>query len=256
MYRDTATALDEHDRAVGAILIGEALVDECERAAVKVRRPDTATEQERWRAVEEVNDTYPEVWRHLDRARGVLAKRGANTVGYDELRPHVRRAATDADGQRVDGDALDEAKRAIAELKLAVPGADWKGIATRTEGLVHAPLGARRRQARYVAAGVVAVAVFAAIAWFMSIVPVRKPSHTEAMRKELAGVANERRARVDFLRAELGDRCLTPTARDLVRLLVMDGRGPEAKDLAADYTSRCGDDESIAHWANAPKPGR
>ena len=28
MYRDSANALDERDRAVGAILIGEALVDE------------------------------------------------------------------------------------------------------------------------------------------------------------------------------------------------------------------------------------
>ena len=31
MYRDAATALDEHDRAVGAILIGETLIAQCER---------------------------------------------------------------------------------------------------------------------------------------------------------------------------------------------------------------------------------
>src|SRR6185312_9085890 len=97
MYRDSATALDEHDRAVDAILIGEALIEECERRAITVKRPETARDQERWRAVQEVHDAYPEVWRHLDRARRVLAKRGANTVGYDELRPHAQQTATDVD---------------------------------------------------------------------------------------------------------------------------------------------------------------
>src|SRR5258708_1597793 len=99
MYRDTASALDEHDRAVGAILIGEALVDECDRAALRITQPEVTTEHDRWRAVHEVHDTYPEIWRHLDRARRVLATRGANTVAYDELRPHAKRAATDVDAQ-------------------------------------------------------------------------------------------------------------------------------------------------------------
>ena len=40
MYRDTASALDEHDRAVGAILIGEALIDAVEDAAVRSRAID------------------------------------------------------------------------------------------------------------------------------------------------------------------------------------------------------------------------
>ena len=44
MYRDTASALDEHDRAVGAILIGEALVDTCEEAGSPLEPHD------RWRA--------------------------------------------------------------------------------------------------------------------------------------------------------------------------------------------------------------
>ena len=132
MYRDSAQLLDEHDRVVGAILIGEALTDYCDHAAHLVEIPATAA-NDRWRAVHEVHDTYPEIWRHLDRARGELARRGGNTIAYDDLRPHVKRAATDSEA-KVDGEALDEAKRAIAELKLAVPGADWKAIAARTAG--------------------------------------------------------------------------------------------------------------------------
>jgi hypothetical protein len=256
MYRDSATALDEHDRAVGAILIGQALIEECETRAIKVKRPATSNDHERWRAVHEVHDAYPEVWRHLDRARRVLARRGANTVGYDELRPHVQRAATDVDAQRIDDSALDGAKRAIAELKLAVPGADWEAIAARTDGLVHAPLGSKTGRARYAVGAVIAAFVLAIFAWFLSIVPEHKPSHVEKMRRELSNVTQQRKDHIAFLQAELGDRCLTPTARDLVQQLAQDGRGPDAKRLGESYLVRCGYDRSIDNWAHAPKPGR
>jgi hypothetical protein len=128
MYRDAKTALDERDRAVGAILIGEALIATCERARVigEAHGPDA------WRAIRDAHDDFPEIWRSLDRARHVLATRGINVIGYDELRPHVRTrlatggADTDADKVRVDPAALDDARRAAHELKLAVPGADWR----------------------------------------------------------------------------------------------------------------------------------
>jgi hypothetical protein len=255
MYRDSAQSLDEHDRAVGAILIGEALVDNCDRAAARVGDVEAADRQDRWRAVHEVHDTYPEIWRHLDRARGVLAQRGANTIAYDELRPHVKRAATDSDAHHVDGDALDEAKRAIAELKLAVPGADWKAIAARTAGLVHLPLGNKRRNQRLVVGTLVAAFVFATIAWFIAIIPVHKPSRHEVMRRELAGIKTERKSRIDFLHAELGDRCLPNAAHDLVRLMVLDGRTTDAREFGVAYTARCGADAVVDDWANAPRPG-
>jgi hypothetical protein len=255
MYRDSAQSLDEHDRAVGAILIGEALVDNCDRAAARVEDVETIGRHDRWRAVHEVHDTYPEIWRHLDRARGVLAQRGANTIAYDELRPHVKRAATDGDAQRVDGDALDEAKRAIAELKLAVPGADWKAIAARTAGLVHLPLGNKRRNQRLAIGTVIAAFVFATLAWFIAIIPVHKPTRHEAMRRELAGIQTERKSRIDFLRAELGDRCLPNAAHDLVRLMVLDGRTTDAREFGVAYTARCGVDAVVDDWANAPRPG-
>src|SRR5258706_13410377 len=121
MYRDAATLLDERDRAVGAILISEALIASCERAQVI---GETAG-SEIWRAIRDAQEDFPEIWRYLDRARRVLAQRGVNVAGYDELRPNVRtRLATsnedDADAVRVDPAALDDARRATDELKLAV----------------------------------------------------------------------------------------------------------------------------------------
>ena len=146
MYRDSANALDERDRAVGAILIGEALVDEIKRAAVVIKQPESLTKHERWRTITDVHDTYPEIWRHLDRARSLLATRGANTTRYDELRPKACRAPTNADATDIEKAAIDDALRAIEDLKLAVPGADWKAINQRTQQLVNKPLPRRRGQ--------------------------------------------------------------------------------------------------------------
>jgi hypothetical protein len=253
MYRDSAQSLDEHDRAVGAILIGEALTDNCDRAAHRVGVLATAP-NDRWRAVHEVHDTYPEIWRHLDRARRELARRGANTIAYDDLRPHVKRAATDSEA-KVDGEALDGAKRAIAELKLAVPGADWKAIAARTAGLVDLPLRNKRSNQRLVVGSVVTMFVLALAAWLIAIIPEHKPTRHETMRRELAGITHERKSRIDFLHAELGDRCMPAAAHDLVRLMVLDGRTSDAKEFGAAYITRCGADEIVEDWAKAPRPG-
>src|ERR1700709_1096364 len=130
MYRDAETALDECDRAVGAILIGEALIASCERA----RQLGQAARPDAWRAMRDAHDDSPEIWRSLDRARAELARRGINVTGYDELRPHVRSRlatatdASDGDAVQVDPAALDDARRATDELKLAVAGADWAAI--------------------------------------------------------------------------------------------------------------------------------
>lgn len=254
MYRDSAQSLDEHDRAVGAILIGEALVDNCDRAAARWAGPETAA-TERWRAVHEVHDTYPEIWRHLDRARTELAQRGANTVAYDELRPHVKRAATDSDAEHVDSDALDEAKRAIAELKLAVPGADWKAIAHRTSGLVHAPLGQRTYRRKLISSIGIGAVLLGVFVWCMAVIPEHKPTRKEAMKRELAGIKVERKSRIDVLKLELGSSCEPGAARDLVRLMVLDGRTQDARDFGAAYVARCGSDPVVEDWARAPRPG-
>ncbi|MFT3694898.1 MAG: hypothetical protein QM831_17240 [Kofleriaceae bacterium] len=254
MYRDSAQSLDEHDRAVGAILIGEALAEGCDRAAARWAGAETPA-SDKWRAVHEVHDTYPEIWRHLDRARRELAQRGANTVAYDELRPHVKRAATDSDAEHVDADALDEAKRAIAELKLAVPGADWKAIAHRTSGLVHAPLGQRTyRRKLFTSIGVGAV-LLGVFVWCLAVIPEHKPTRKETMRKELASIKVERKSQIDELKLTLGDGCIPTFAHDLVRLMVLDGRTQDARDFGAAYVARCGSDTVVESWARAPRPG-
>src|ERR1043166_9230982 len=119
MYRDASMNLDERDGAVGAILIGEALIASCERARLigQTIGPDA------WRAIRDAHDDFPEIWRSLDRARHVLAQRGINVTGYDELRPHARThlvSPSSDDGVRIDPAALDDARRATGELKLAV----------------------------------------------------------------------------------------------------------------------------------------
>jgi len=256
MYRDAPAALAERDRAVGAILIGEALLASCERARVLGR----SAGPEGWRAIRDAHDEFPELWRSLDRARAVLARRGVNVTGYDELRPHVRThlaspGSTGPDGDAevvlVDPAALDDARRATDALKLAVPGADWAAIEQRTSGLVHAPLVHRRRN-RLVLGG--AVAVFAVVvgAWIASLAPRDKPDHRDVLRRELAGISQQRKLRIIALQASLVDRCDPPAAHELAKQLVMDGRGLDARQFAALYAERCGDDPVVDRWASAP----
>jgi hypothetical protein len=256
MYRDERTSLDERDRAVGAILIGEALIASCERAQVI----GDAHGPSAWRAIRDAHDEFPEIWHSFDRARQVLARRGANVTGYDELRPHVRtRLATapadadDVDTVRVDPLALDDARRAANELKLAVPGADWAAIDRRTSGLVRAPL-LRRRRDRVIVGALVVLFTVAVLSWVSALVPHKKPDGNAAMRRELAEIAAHRRVKIVELQLSLGERCDPPQAHELAKQLVMDGRGADAKHFAASYIDRCGDDPVVARWANAPRP--
>ena len=256
MYRDSANALDERDRAVGAILIGEALVDECQRAAILIRATDAPlTHNERWRTITDVHDTYPEIWRHLDRARSLLATRGVNTTRYDEMRPKARRAPTNAEGTDIDNAAIDDARRAIEDLKLAVPGADWHAIEERTSHLLDKPL-ARVKGQRAILALILFLFLFAVAGWLIALIPEHKVSRREAMRRELSEITQQRKLRIELVRVELGQRCDVERARELAKLLAMDGRTAEANLFGTDYLWRCGDDEVVDNWANAPRPPR
>ena len=266
VYRDTSFALDEHDRAVGAILIGEALVQVCDRAWTRSREVETP-EPERWRAIASIHDTVPEIWRHLDRARRLLASRGANTATYDEARPLARRAASNPglDGKEaVDIAALDDAKRAVAELKLALPGADWAAIDARTDGLVTGHMRRRHRQRVAFTAGLVS-AVVATMMWLLAIVPGRAPV-VRASQHTLTELASARleleqkqtrlglETKIQHLRGAIGDQCLPAPVHELMRELVLDGRNAEANAFAQGYTQRCGEDLVVDHWAAAPHP--
>ena len=254
MYRDEAFALDEHDRAVGSILIGESLMAQCERSADRIRNPH---DPERWRAMREIQDDYPEIWRQLDRAREILAARGVNTMKYEERRPHVRRSVaveSEDHSQSVDVEALEDARRAIAELKLAVPGADWKAIAKRTQDMVELP--ELRRRNRLPVFGIVSFVVLAVATWFMSSIPDPKVDERELMRQELTEVASQRKVKIRYLALAIGERCDAPVAHEYVKLLVMDGQGDQAERFADGYLGRCGEDTVVENWANAPRPPR
>jgi hypothetical protein len=254
MYRDSANALDEQDRAVGAILISEALLDECDKARALVRELQTER-NERWRTITGIHDTYPEVWRHLDRARKELAGRGANTASYDEHRPRAPRAATNAEGTDIEVSAIDDARRAVEELKLAVPGADWIAIKKRTAGLLRVPLDRPRGQ-RATMFVLLTLFVIAIVTWSISIIPVHKEDPRLTMRRELSQVANQRKVRITMLRFELGMNCDVTRARELTKLLAFDGRWNDAASFGQNYIARCGDDAAVDNWANAPVPKR
>jgi hypothetical protein len=255
MYRDTAQTLDERDRAVGAILIGEALIASCERA----RQLGQAARPDAWRAIRDAHDDFPEIWRSLDRARHELARRGVNVAGYDELRPHVRSRLATAQGDddpnevRVDPVALDDARRATDELKLAVPGADWAAIDRRTSGLVAAPL-VRVRRNRLILIGFALAFVLGAGAALSTLAPRHRAVARDTLREELAQIADQRRVQIVELQRALEDRCDPPLARALAKQLVMDGRGGDALRFAAAYAERCGADDVVTRWANAPLP--
>jgi hypothetical protein len=256
MYRDAPATLDERDRAVGAILIGEALLVACERARVIGRSegPDA------WRAIRDAHDDFPEIWRNLDRARRELARRGVNVTGYDELRPHVRThlaaPADDSGAVQINPAALDDARRATDELKLAVPGADWAAIERRTSGLVHARL-TGRRTGRLILSGVAATAVIAALLGIPSLAPVPKRiPRDDTMRRQIAEIAQQRKHKIAALQSALGERCDPQQAHELARQLVLDGRGADVRQFSAAYTERCGEDPVVVHWASAPLHGQ
>lgn len=81
------------------------------------------------------------------------------------------------------------------------------------------------------------------------LLPTRHPSHTDRMRAEQELLIVERRARIAKLLAE-GDGCHPALAHELAKALVFDGQS--ARDYAADYERRCGEDPVIEHWGAAP----
>lgn len=251
MYRDSAHRPADHDRAVGAIQIADELIADCAAAAAMLGGPERP---ERWSAVRTLHDGYPELWNQLDAARDLLAARGATTTGYDELRAQVDplRAVAATDGSRaIDGVVLDDARRAIEELRLAMPGADWQELDAQAKKLAATRL---ERRGRLVIAGLVSGAVLAFSVWGTSLRPRLGPSASATLRVELAQVVVERRLRIDALHAQVGEVCDRPRVLELMKLYVMDGRFDDAKAYADGYETRCGEDMAVRKWANAPRP--
>ena len=249
MYRDDSTLLDEHDRAVGAIQIADGLIEDCMSASKRL-----ASAEHHWSAVREIHDDYAEVWLQLDTARRLLAARGANTIGYDELREKVRPVLAVRDSG-IDTKPIEDARRAIDELRLAMPGADWKAIDARTRGLASTSFVRKGQYLTYAAVALVfsmAVTTWAASTIAEQPVDPRVAQRME-MKRELAVVVDERKERIDQLQLLIGGRCDRPHVMEYMKLLVMDGQWEDAHVYGTDYSIRCGDDPEVKKWARMAK---
>jgi hypothetical protein len=110
------------------------------------------------------------------------------------------------------------------------------------------------RRNKLVVGALMLLFTFAVLTWLAAIVPSKKPDRNAAMRRELAEIALQRRLQIIELQHALGDRCDAAQAHQLTKQLVMDGRSGDAKQFAASYTARCGEDADVLRWANAPRP--
>lgn len=255
MYRDVTQSLDEHDAAVGAILIGEAIIAGCESSARRLRDLPKGTDP--W-PVLAATEGFPDLWRHLDRARRVLVKRGVTTAAYDGVRPLARSSMIvpqDDGAPSVDTAALDNARRGIEAIKLAVTGADWDAIEQRTAGLVKVPISGKQKN-RLFLGGVLGGLAFVVVAWASAVAPGPKPvaakPDTAVMRESLTDIAKARKQRIEELQVALGERCLAQPAHELVQSLVMDGRTSDARTFGDSYIERCGGDPIVEKWSKAP----
>ena len=250
MYRDDSTFLDEHDRAVGAIQIADGLIADCLRNTRLL-----ASAEHRWRAVGEIHDHYAEVWRQLDSARRLLAARGANTISFDELRADITPVLPMRD-DGIDTKPLEDARRAVEALRLAIPGTDWRAIEARTRGLTTGASFLRKGQ-RIAFLGVALVFSMAVAAWAASTIPEPQLDPRVAqrleMKRDLAIVVDERKDRIDQLALLIGGRCDRAHVKEYVKLLVMDGRWEDAHAYGADYAARCGEDPEIHKWSRLAK---
>jgi hypothetical protein len=157
------------------------------------------------------------------------------------------------DGSRPpDPIVIDDARRALEELRLAMPGADWQEIDARARKLAATRIAARR--GRLAIVGVVSAFALAVCVWGTAMIPKYRPSRAMLMRAELAQVILERRARIGELSMSIGEVCDRPRVLELMRLYVMDGRFEDAKAYGERYEMRCGEDMAVRKWANAPKP--
>jgi hypothetical protein len=81
-----------------------------------------------------------------------------------------------------------------------------------------------------------------------NMLPGHFPTAREKARAVQEDVAAARRVRIVWLLEHTGS-CDAPSARELARALVFDGRS--AVPFAIDYEGRCGDDPIIDRWREA-----
>ena len=239
MYRDTASTLDEHDRAVGAILIGEALVETCEQAQAVERSPRL---HDSWRAFAEASVLSRGLAPPRPRAQGARAARPQHR--------RLRRAAAARRRSRSPAARRSTARRSTKRSARSASSSSRCPAPTGTRSRLAPPASSARRsraeqQQRSSSARPPVALLGARVSRRSSRAPADAPRGDARRTRQ---IAQQRKLKIPRSCGSRWARVASrPRRTSLVKLLVLDGRGPDAKAFGADYVVRCGEDEVVEH---------
>jgi hypothetical protein len=266
------------DPAVRLIRVSNAVVQQLARLA---RETTTLTDLNTVELrIGEAQQLYPELWRHLDEARALLAERGRDVSRFDVVRAAEGQVLIGAVAERreyrvVQDAIIDEIlKQEGTTLEDVVVAEVLRGVTIDIKAARFNVEGFRRAAA----ATHTLAAALPEVDWHaldrieaeeLARVGRLGPSHRSIVRWGAIGAAiiaaivigwlilrgdeqpprderqtmiAERKAQIEKLTAELGASCDTAKAQELAHLLVLDGRVRAARELRA----RC----------KLPQPGR
>ena len=98
---------------------------------------------------------------------------------------------------------------------------------------------------------IVLVVLFTLTSAGANLIPSHRPTQAQLRADEMRSIVEQRQARIVELRRS-GETCMPQAARELARLLAMDGQWREAHDYADRYELRCGMDLIVRRWGDAP----
>lgn len=190
----------------------------------------------------EAQQISPEIWRHLDDARGLLAKRGVDLAGYDELRSlqsAALLATSNIDVQRKldhfgllhgsirvittktvtwDAGNLTSAIAACALMKRVMPETDWEALDRADREHIASVGSLRAKRWKSIASGLGVAVVLAGATIGIRALVVRGDSPAAAEDKALAARKEASRQQYEAKLAELAAKyATTPCDKDLMR---------------------------------------
>lgn len=230
----------------------------------------STTESEMELAIGEANQLYPEIWRHMDEARTVLAidhdvarydalratvlaELGITEIGFQEINWTTRYGVVVHTTQRkvagFDFEGYQRARTACQALMAAMPEIDWDSLAredVREIAAAGSLQSSKYRRFAKIAAGLGALAlvtygIFYALRGSPDGVSDdeaaamrARAAEREAEATKRAAAVEAKRARIDELRATVTATCSPPAKTELVTLLREQGQLTDAKKLEAD----------------------
>jgi hypothetical protein len=229
----------------------------------------SATESEMELAIGEANQLYPEIWRHMDEARAViahdhdtspydalrrtvLAEMGITSIGYQSVDWTTKYGAVLATTFRkvagFDYEGYQRAQNACRALMNAMPEVDWNALARDDVRAIAEAGSLQSAKVKTIAKVVGGLAALAAVTYGIYFV-VMDPSdgvsddeaaemrargaEREALAKKHAEEVEAKRLRIDELRATVKATCSTTAKAELVTLLRDQGQTTDARKLEA-----------------------